>query len=564
MDTDPAETTLVTDNTLLPPQHGEESRTCPSCGRANPMATLRLREYRCEQCNLELAHVDYAANGAVRGIFGWLLSADDVIDGRYKIKAVLGKGGFGATYLVDDLRLAGKRRALKEVPKLLFDEYETSLLSRLDHPAIPDIIDHINSDSMVYLVLKFGGSSTLGGERKRYPDHRIPQDKLLPWMRQLCEVLIYLHRQEPPIIHRDLKPDNILLNEDERIMLIDFGIAKEARPDRMTRTLGRAATLGFSPPEQVMGTGTDERADIYALGATFYALLTGQNPPAAHERVSGKDLIPPSQFVPDVLPEVEDAIIQSLSINMHHRQQSVREFALALGIEDFPEDSRPLRSQEDDTPTLVAGQASLLSRRNPSVGLKLPTASTAASRRSAKLPPAEPPQPSPRFASLPALLGLAVGIAALTTAAVMWLLPARQATPPAAPVRPDTPVQATRPAPRSAEAPMTPPPAQPAAPVEAAPPQNPPTQTLETAPPAVTPLATPPTSPEPAPAQGSAHEVLKIRAPQPAPRPAENNPQPKKPKPPAPKKKSAGRNTGGTNNNAWDKAHHDIDKFLGQ
>jgi serine/threonine protein kinase len=170
----------------------------------------------------------------------------------------------------------------------------------------------------------------LGGERKQYQDRRIPQAKLLPWMRQLCEVLIYLHSQDPPIIHRDLKPDNILLDEIGRIMLIDFGIAKESKPATMTRTLGRAATHGFSPPEQAMGTGTDERSDIYALAATCYALLTGENPPAAHERVAGKELVPPSQIVPDISPRLEAAILQALNLNVNHRQQTMKEFSQAL------------------------------------------------------------------------------------------------------------------------------------------------------------------------------------------------------------------------------------------
>lgn len=305
-----------------------ELHVCPDCGTANELVTLAKREYRCSQCNLELAHLDVAANGVTRGIFGWLRGVGDTIESRYQVKSVLGKGGFGATYLVEDLRLSGKRRAIKEVPELLFDEYETTLLSRLNHPSIPDIIDRNVVDGMVYLVLEFGGTKTLGTERKQ--QGRIPLVKLLPWMRQLCEVLIYLHSQNPPIIHRDLKPDNILLDENGRIMLIDFGIAKESTPATMTRTIGRAATHGFSPPEQAMGTGTDERSDIYALAATFYALLTGENPPAAHERVAGKELVPPSQIVADISPQLEAAILQALNLNVNRRQQTMQEFNQAL------------------------------------------------------------------------------------------------------------------------------------------------------------------------------------------------------------------------------------------
>jgi serine/threonine protein kinase len=311
-------------------QGQQELHVCPTCGTANQPDALLKREYRCSQCNLELAHIDVAANGVIRGIFGWLHGIGETIENRYQVKSVLGKGGFGATYLVEDLRLSGKRRAIKEVPELLFDEYETTLLSRLNHPSIPDIIDRSVVEGMVYLVLEFGGSRTLGGERKQYPDRRIPLPKLLPWMRQLCEVLIYLHSQDPPIIHRDLKPDNILLDETGRIMLIDFGIAKESKPATMTRTIGRAATHGFSPPEQAMGTGTDERSDIYALAATFYALLTGENPPAAHERVAGKELVPPSQLVADISPQLEAAILRALNLNVNHRQQTMKEFSQAL------------------------------------------------------------------------------------------------------------------------------------------------------------------------------------------------------------------------------------------
>jgi serine/threonine-protein kinase len=310
---------------------GPEDRVCPKCRTHNELAALERRQYRCVGCGLELAHIDMAANGAVRGVFGWVLGLGTVVNERYQVTAVLGKGGFGVTYLVDDIRLAGKRRALKEIPGLLFDEYETRLLGRLNHPAIPDIIDRFAVDAMVYLVLEFGGSRTLRIEMDRQGG-RIPVFLLLPWIEQVCAALVYLHSQDPPVIHRDLKPENILLDENERVMLIDFGIAKESNEQNMTRTLGRAVSNGFSPPEQVLGTGTDVRSDVYALGAILYCAITGRVPPAAHERITGTVLEPPSKFFPEIPPLLDSAICQALELNLHKRQQTMAEFSHCLAL----------------------------------------------------------------------------------------------------------------------------------------------------------------------------------------------------------------------------------------
>jgi serine/threonine-protein kinase len=398
-----------------------ELHVCPACGTTNELGALAKCEYRCSQCSLELAHLDVAANGVIRGIFGWLRGVGDTIENRYQVKSVLGKGGFGATYLVEDLRLSGKRRAIKEVPELLFDEYETTLLSRLNHPSIPDIIDRSVVDGMVYLVLEFGGSRTLGGERKQYQDRRIPQAKLLPWMRQLCEVLIYLHAQDPPIIHRDLKPDNILLDETGRIMLIDFGIAKESTPATMTRTIGRAATHGFSPPEQAMGTGTDERSDIYALAATFYALLTGENPPAAHERVAGKELIPPSQIVADLSPQLEAAILQALNLNVNRRQQTVKAFSQALeAINPGVQNSVTHANEYTERTVMVSrttGATGITGLHTPSIKLpsgRITSVKPASSSESAS-------QQAPKRNVIFWLSGIAVVfVATLTAAYLLW------------------------------------------------------------------------------------------------------------------------------------------------
>ncbi|MGZ5339637.1 MAG: serine/threonine protein kinase [Thermoleophilaceae bacterium] len=302
---------------------------CAACNEAPTPAQIAENDYRCPGCGANLGHLDLATSGRVRGVIGWLRQPGDVLAGRYRVRGFLGKGGQAATYLVEDQKLAGKCRAVKETPELFFDELETEILARIHHPAVPDIVDRFTADGMVYLMLEFGGERTLEGVRKA-GGGKISLSRLWPWIDQLCDVLAYLHAQRPPIVHRDLKPSNVLLDEDDRVMLIDFGIAKEAAPDTTTRTVARSASHGFSPPEQVMGTGTDERSDVYALGATLYVMLTGEIPPAAHERVAGAEVLPPRQLVPELPQAVEDAILRALELNVARRHATIADFRRAL------------------------------------------------------------------------------------------------------------------------------------------------------------------------------------------------------------------------------------------
>ncbi|MDT8364520.1 MAG: serine/threonine-protein kinase [Nitrosomonas sp.] len=309
-------------------QPSEKNHTCAKCGTQTEEQQAVANEYRCPQCDYELAHLDVSANGAIRGIFGWLKETKAEIGGRYQVETVLGKGGFGATYLVTDQRVQGKRWALKEIPEMLFDEYEVSLLSQLDHPAIPIIVDRFTDEGMVYLVLKFGGTKTLATECRK--NQTIEYSRLKPWILQIGNVLEYLHSRNPPIIHRDLKPENILIDDEHRVMLIDFGIAKASVAASVTRTLGRAASHGFSPPEQVMGTGTDVRSDIYSFAATIYFSLAGKTPVAAHERVAGALLQAPGELASGIPPEVNAAIMKALSLNINERPQTIADFLKAF------------------------------------------------------------------------------------------------------------------------------------------------------------------------------------------------------------------------------------------
>jgi serine/threonine-protein kinase len=119
-------------------------------------------------------------------------------------------------------------------------------------------------------------------------------------------------------------------------MLIDFGIAKQAADGTQTRALARAATHGFSPPEQAMGTGTDPRSDVYALAATFYALVTGTVPTPAHERVAGVELADPTTLVPELPASMGAALLQALSLNINRRPASIEAFLHAMGLMATP------------------------------------------------------------------------------------------------------------------------------------------------------------------------------------------------------------------------------------
>ena len=305
---------------------------CPRCFTPYDRAAIEPPDYKCS-CGLELAYPNFSASGEIKGVIGWLVSPGAIIHQRYRVVQLLGRGGFGSTYLVEDQKLSNKRWALKEIPESLYDEHESRILAKLKHPSIPGITDREVTDRMVYMVLEFGGNRTLESVRRATADKRVALNVMAPWVRQLCDVLAYMHAQTPPIVHRDLKPGNVLLDDHDRVMLIDFGIAKEAIASEQTRALGRAVTHGYSPPEQAMGSGTDARSDIYALGATVYYMLTAQRPPGARERIQGVEIQVPSTLVPGLPPAIDRALLQAMSLNPNERQQTVEEFGRAFDYE---------------------------------------------------------------------------------------------------------------------------------------------------------------------------------------------------------------------------------------
>jgi serine/threonine protein kinase len=225
---------------------------------------------------------------------------------RYLIDALVGQGGMGAVYRATDLHL-GHTVAIKEN---LFPhdpsedasegsdpssqstgsrrsqfEREAQMLARLKHSGLPKVTDHfVIPDQGQYLVMEFVEGEDLSTRLKR--NGPMGERDALNIAGRVCDILSYLHTQKPPIIHRDLKPANIRLTPEGDVVVVDFGVAKLFTSEA-TVTAARAVTPGFSPLEQYGGTqSTDERSDIYALGATIHQLVVGKRPPEAPMRVT--------------------------------------------------------------------------------------------------------------------------------------------------------------------------------------------------------------------------------------------------------------------------------------
>lgn len=209
-----------------------------------------------------------------------------LLAGRYEIVKRIGGGGMGNVYQAKDKRLADAPRAVKEMIGMFTDEAskkkaiedferESQLLASLDHSAIPTIFDYFVNEGNYYLVMKLINGGDLAGQLAKAPKKWIDEKTVTNWGIQICDVLAYLHQKEPPIIYRDMKPANVMLDERNRIVLVDFGIARFVAPTQKSVTA--IGTMGYAPPELFSGK-VEPRSDLYSLGATMFHLLTGRDP----------------------------------------------------------------------------------------------------------------------------------------------------------------------------------------------------------------------------------------------------------------------------------------------
>ena len=256
-----------------------------------------------------------------------------IIDGKYEILRQIGKGGMSVVYLAMDTHL-NKQWAVKEIRKKgkgKEDEIivhsllaEANMMKKLDHPALPRIVDIIDNGVTIYVVMDYIEGESLDKILEAYGPQ--PEDNVIAWSKQLCDALSYLHSQKPPIIYRDMKPANVMLKPEGTVKIIDFGIAREYKEQNLadTTVLG---TKGYAPPEQYSGQ-TDARSDIYALGMTMHHLLTGIDPRG------GEAYAPVRMWNPEISEGLELIINRCVEPAAENRYQNCADLLYDL---DHPE-----------------------------------------------------------------------------------------------------------------------------------------------------------------------------------------------------------------------------------
>ncbi|MCA9794096.1 MAG: ABC transporter substrate-binding protein, partial [Candidatus Eremiobacteraeota bacterium] len=271
------------------------------------------------------------------------MNIGEVFQDRYRVVKFLGRGGMGAVYLCEDMRLPGKHWALKEM--VIYDPVvaehvkgsfirEAKMLAGLRHRTLPVIVDYFAAHDKQFLVMEYIEGENLARfiETEGTPS----ETQVLRWALELAQVLDYLHRQDKPVIFRDLKPENIIVTDDRHVKLVDFGLARHFEPGKRRDTQA-SGSVGYAPPEQWEDLQqTDGRSDIYSLGATLYFVLTGKPP----SPIYGSHRIRP--YRPGVDSGVEALVLRCLQPDPGQRYASaaelIKDILLLLSDEKYQQE----------------------------------------------------------------------------------------------------------------------------------------------------------------------------------------------------------------------------------
>src|SRR5688572_21891677 len=271
-----------------------------------------------------------------------MIETGKILQQRYRIDRQIGQGGMGAVYVATDERF-GSIVAIKET--LCMDdnyrkaiEREARLLNSLKHAALPRVSDHFLEENGQFLVMEYIQGEDLAHilEETAQP---FPVDKVLTWADQLLDALEFLHTQSLPVIHRDIKPQNLKLTAQGQVILLDFGLAKGNPTDAGVQTAAKSIfgySRNYASLEQIQGTGTDPRSDLYSLAATLYHLATGQSPEDALTRAMAvlshqpDPLVPASGLRAEIPAGFAGILQKALDLNAAARPSSAHEMRQML------------------------------------------------------------------------------------------------------------------------------------------------------------------------------------------------------------------------------------------
>jgi serine/threonine protein kinase len=253
---------------------------------------------------------------------------------RYRIVEILGQGGMGSVYRAVDENL-GVEVAVKD-NLFTTEEYarqfrlEAVILASLRHANLPRVTDHfVIGEQGQYLIMDYIEGEDLRQRMER--QGTITEEESILVGAAMCDALQYLHTRKPIIVHRDVKPGNVKITPDGHVYLVDFGLAKLVRGNQATTTGARAMTPGYSPPEQYGTARTDPRSDIYSLGATLYAALTGVIPEDGLARaMDNVELTPLRKRNPRVSRRLAQVVEKAMSVRPDDRYQSADDFRREL------------------------------------------------------------------------------------------------------------------------------------------------------------------------------------------------------------------------------------------
>ncbi len=393
---------------------GVEEILCPACG-----TSLRPGKNICRQCGAwvcarcgallrqgaKFCHNCQQPVGAVTHIGSVVPRLPDgnslIFNGRYQVIGELGRGGMGSVvYKVRDMQ-TGQVLALKEmdetqlgasgansqdIPKIVEAfRREARLLKHLDHPNAVKVYEYFQIGLKHYMAMDCVNGRPLD-KILESSSGGFPEQRVLPWAVQLCDVLDHLHNQNPPIIYRDLKPGNVMIQNSaanmpgEQVKLIDFGIAREFKGNKKQGDTVKMGTPGYAAPEASFHE-TGPAADVYSLGVMLYQLLTGIDPTDEANRSISNDPTRPPFFAKSRLlrppvsasPRVADAIDNAVKLDMQGRTQTMALFSEALTGKKPPAQAQVGTSQQEP----VTSQP-----------VKLPASQTSLPQSSATNPPA--------------------------------------------------------------------------------------------------------------------------------------------------------------------------------